>query len=252
MIQLKNLKKAYDGTLVLDVPELNIHAGDSLGLVGNNGAGKTTMFSLILDLIRASAGEVWSKEKNVAQSEDWKQYTTSYLDESFLLSFLTPEEYFTFVGRLYGLNAIDVEEKLKDYADFFNGEILGKKKYIRDLSKGNQKKVGIVAALLGDPEVLLLDEPFSNLDPTSQIRLKNMINQLPENKTVLISSHDLNHVTEVCDRIVVLDKGVLVKDLKTNEQTLEELTAYFAVQLSPQDKNPITLQGENPTTPPIA
>ncbi len=229
MIQLKNVKKAYGGTLVLDVAELEVRAGDSLGLVGNNGAGKTTLFSLILDLIRASDGEVWSKEKNVAQSEDWKQYTSSYLDESFLLGFLTPDEYFAFVGRLYGLNATDVAEKLTAYTEFFNDEILGKKKYIRDLSKGNQKKVGIIAALLGDPEILLLDEPFSNLDPTSQIRLKNIISNLPKEKTVLISSHDLNHVTEVCSRIVVLDKGMLVKDLETNEQTLKELNEYFAV-----------------------
>lgn len=229
MITCKELKKSYGGNTVLDISELQINAGESFGLVGNNGAGKTTLFSLILDLIQANAGAVNSKDQNVTESEDWKKYTSAYLDESFLLGFLTPDEYFNFVGRLYGLNATDVQQFVQQYSEFFNDEIIGKKKYIRDLSKGNQKKVGIIAALIGNPEIVLLDEPFSNLDPTSQIRLKGIINDLPKDKTVLISSHDLNHVTDVCNRIVVLDKGQVVKDIETNTETLKELESYFAV-----------------------
>jgi len=115
--------------------------------------------------------------------------------------------------------------------EFFNGEILGSKKLIRDLSKGNQKKTGIAAALLSDPQILVLDEPFTALDPTSQIRLKRMLNELKSTRsmTMLISSHDLNHVTEVCDRIVVLEKGLTVRDIHTTEDTLKELESYFAV-----------------------
>lgn len=229
MITLNNIKKAYQGNVVLNIPSLEIKAGESFGLVGNNGAGKTTMFSLLLDLIRVSAGEVTSKGINVATSEEWKRYTGSYLDEGFLLEFLTPQEYFEFVGRLYGKNKSDVDEFLSQYTDFFNDEILGNKKYIRDLSKGNQKKVGAIGAMIGDPEVLILDEPFANLDPTSQIRLKTIINSLPKEKTILISSHDLSHITEVCDRIVVVEKGEVVRDLETSEATLKELEAYFAV-----------------------
>ncbi|MEM9821470.1 MAG: ABC transporter ATP-binding protein [Bacteroidota bacterium] len=229
MIQLNNVKKAYQGNVVLNIPSLEIKAGESFGLVGNNGAGKTTMFSLLLDLIRANTGEVTSKNINVASSEEWKHYTGAYLDEGFLLEFLTPQEYFEFAGRLYGKNKSDVDEFLRQYTDFFNDEILGNKKYIRDLSKGNQKKVGAIGAMLGDPEVLILDEPFANLDPTSQIRLKSIINNLPDEKTVLISSHDLSHITEVCDRIVVVEKGEVVRDIQTSEETLKELEAYFAV-----------------------
>ena len=105
------------------------------------------------------------------------------------------------------------------------------KKLIRDLSKGNQKKTGIAAALLSDPQILVLDEPFTALDPTSQIRLKRMLNELKSTRsmTMLISSHDLNHVTEVCDRIVVLDKGLVVRDTQTTQDTLKELESYFAV-----------------------
>ena len=223
MITINNIKKSYEGKSVLDIPSLTIPHGENFGLVGNNGAGKTTLFSLLLDLIKASNGEILSKETNVASTEEWKKYTGSFLDEGFLLDFLTPNEYFEFTGKLYGMNKSDVNDFLNPYSEFFNDEILGSKKYIRDLSKGNQKKVGIAAALLGNPEILILDEPFANLDPTSQIRLKAIINDLRVEKTVLISSHDLNHVTEVCNRIVVLDKGEVVKDIETSPATLEEL-----------------------------
>ncbi|MEZ4991020.1 MAG: ABC transporter ATP-binding protein [Saprospiraceae bacterium] len=229
MIQINNLVKAYSGQIVLDVEELNIPTGQSFGLVGNNGAGKTTLFSLLLDLIQPYQGEVLSKDVNVAQSSDWKQYTGAYLDESFLIGFQTPDEYFEFTGSLFGLNKSDVQQFLERFDVFFNDEIRGKKKYIRDLSKGNQKKVGIAAALIGNPEVVVLDEPFANLDPTSQIRLKQLIRELDDDKTVLISSHDLNHVTEVCERIVVLEKGKIIKDIFTGEDTLQELETYFAV-----------------------
>jgi ABC-2 type transport system ATP-binding protein len=229
MIQINNLAKAYGGVVVLDVEELNIPTGQSFGLVGNNGAGKTTLFSLLLDLIQPYQGEVLSKGVSVAKSSDWKAYTGAYLDENFLIGFQTPDEYFEFTGSLYGMNKSDVQQFLERFDVFFNDEIRGKKKYIRDLSKGNQKKVGIAAALIGDPEVVVLDEPFANLDPTSQIRLKQLIRELDDDKTILISSHDLNHVTEVCERIVVLEKGKLIKDIFTQEDTLKELEAYFAV-----------------------
>ena len=231
MIEVKSLTKSYRGYEVVNIPEMTIPRGESFGLVGNNGAGKTTFFRMILDLIRPSKGEVLSKETPVHQSEDWKFYTGSFLDESFLIDYLTPEEYFDFLGSLHGYSAGDLREFLAKFDDLFNGEILGRKKYIRDLSKGNQKKVGIVAALMGDPEILILDEPFANLDPTTQIRLKTMLKDLKENKqlTMLISSHDLNHVTEVCERIVLLEKGVIQQDIQTSETTLKDLEAYFTV-----------------------
>src|SRR5690606_35584733 len=195
--------------------DLEIPKGQSFGLVGNNGAGKTTLFSLILDLIQPTTGHVKNNVVLVDQSEGWKPFTSAFIDESFLIGYLTPEEYFYFIGELRGRNRADVDGLLWGYADFFHGEILGQKKYLRDLSKGNQKKVGIVASFIGDPELIILDEPFANLDPTTQIRLKGIIRNLAANKevTVLISSHDLIHVTEVCERIVVLNKGEVVNDI---------------------------------------
>ena len=231
MIQTTQLSKKYGKAEVLNIESLEIPTGQSFGLVGNNGAGKTTYFNMLLDLIRPTTGAITNHDIVVNQSEDWKNFTGSFIDESFLIGYLTPDEYFEFIGDLRGMNKADVKIFLSQFEEFFNDEIIGKKKYLRDLSKGNQKKAGIIAAMMGNPKVIVLDEPFANLDPTTQIRLKTIIKKLTENKeiTVLISSHDLTHITEVCERIVVLDKGVLVKDIETSTATLKELESYFSV-----------------------
>ena len=230
MITVHNLTKTYGQNTVLNIDHLEIPKGQSFGLVGNNGAGKTTLFSLLLDLIQPSSGHIINKDVQVDQSEDWKPFTSAFIDETFLIGYLTPEEYFYFIGELRGRNKADVDALLSNFEDFFHGEILGQKKYLRDLSKGNQKKVGIVASFIGNPEVVILDEPFANLDPTTQIRLKGIIKDLAakEGVTVLVSSHDLIHVTEVCERIVVLNKGEIVKDIHTSAETMKELEAFFA------------------------
>ncbi len=230
MIVAKNLTKQYGGKQVLNIENLEIPKGQSFGLVGNNGAGKTTFFSLLLDLIEPSAGEIINNNVQVNTSEDWKPFTSSFIDETFLIGYLTPEEYFNFIGELRGQNKADVNALLSRFEDFFHGEILGQNKYLRDLSKGNQKKVGIVASFIGNPEVVILDEPFANLDPTTQIRLKGIIKDLANTQgvTVLVSSHDLIHVTEVCERIVVLNKGEIVRDIETSTETLQELESFFA------------------------
>jgi ABC-2 type transport system ATP-binding protein len=229
MISFTNVSKVYAKQPVLDILLLEIPKGQTFGLVGNNGAGKTTMFSCLLDLIKPSKGVVKNNNVNVRESEDWKSFTSAYLDESFLIGYLMPEEYFYFIGELRGVSKREVDRFLNQFEDLFNGEILKWKKYIRDLSKGNQKKVGIVAALIGEPEVIILDEPFANLDPTTQIRLKKIIKKLSQDRniTVLISSHDLQDVTEVSERIVLLEKGKIVRDIKTSKETLKELESYF-------------------------
>lgn len=231
MIQINDLQKSYSGTTVLNIPSLTIEKGVNFGLVGNNGAGKTTLFRLLLDLIRADQGEVSINGENVAKNESWKHQLGSYLDQGFLIDFLSPEEFFNFVGKTKGMSAGDIEAFLESMQEFFNGEVLGRKKLIRNLSMGNQQKTGIAAALMGNPEIVVLDEPFNSLDPTTQIRLVKLIKKIQETQgvTFLISSHDLNHIAEVCDRIVVLHEGELAQDIITGQDTLETLKAYFAV-----------------------
>ncbi|MGB0177434.1 MAG: ABC transporter ATP-binding protein [Owenweeksia sp.] len=229
MITLTNITKKYGTETVLDIPHLELTAGQSFGLVGNNGAGKTTLYRCLLDLIEPNSGEVVINGVPVNKSEEWKNSTGSFLDEGFLIDYLTPDEYFAFIGKLHGMEKNDVSAFLDKYDEFFNGEIRNRKKYIRDLSKGNQKKVGIVGALIGGPDVLVLDEPFANLDPSTQYQLRDQLKKLDEETdiTMLISSHDLGHVTEFCQRIVILDHGKIVKDIQTTSETLKELEDFF-------------------------
>ena len=228
-LKINNLVKRFGDNVAIDIPELQIEKGTLLGLVGNNGAGKTTLFRLILDLLKADSGCVLSKGVDVSQSEDWKVYTGSFIDNRFLIEFLTPEEYFDFVGGTYGLTKDDLQERLSGFARFMNGEILGQKKYIRNFSAGNKQKIGIIAAMMIQPEALILDEPFNFLDPSSQIEIRNMIQKMNKEQgtTVLISSHNLNYTTDISDRVVLLEKGIILKDMRNSPEAIAELNRYF-------------------------
>lgn len=229
MIQIKDLKKLFGKQVAVDIPELTIATGSLIGLVGNNGAGKTTLFRLILDLLKVDSGYILSKGIDVSKSENWKSYTGSFLDSRFLIDFLTPEEFFSFVGKTYHLNSETVDERLAVFSRFMDNEILGQKKYIRNFSSGNKQKIGIMAAMMTEPEVLILDEPFNFLDPSSQMEIRDMIQQINRERgtTVLISSHNLNYTTDICSRVILLEKGIILKDLENGKEAIEELHAYF-------------------------
>lgn len=229
MIEIIDLQKIYGTQVVLSINELKIVQNDFVGLVGNNGAGKTTMLSLILDLIKPNKGQVKSNSLNVSESDQWKEYTGSYLNEGFLIPFLSPIEFLEFIGNLHGMNSADVNAFLNENSAFFDYTSFAKK-YIRDLSAGNKNKIGILASILSKPEILILDEPFSNLDPSSQSWLKSKLKALNnDGVTLLISSHDLKHITEICNRIVLLKDGLIIKDTNKTEDTLAELEQYFEI-----------------------
>lgn len=231
MITINQLQKQYGKQTALDINSLEIQSGELVGIVGNNGAGKTTLFRLLLDLIAPSDGQVLINEQNVAGSNHWKTMTGSYLDEGFLIDFMTPEEQFYFTGELYGLSKEQVDEKLAFFNRFMSEEIVGQKKYIRQFSTGNKQKVGIISAMIAQPSLLILDEPFNFLDPTSQILTKRMLKQENEarNTTMLISSHNLSHITEICTRIILLEKGRIIKDMTPTSSDLLEIEQYFSV-----------------------
>ncbi|QXD16391.1 ABC transporter ATP-binding protein [Rhodocaloribacter litoris] len=229
-VDVHGLKKTFGTTTALDIPELHIAPGEIVGLVGSNGAGKTTFLRLVLNLIEPSAGAVYLDGRNVAEHEDWKRHTGSYLDRTYLIDYLTADEYFDFIGSLYGLSPQETRAALQPLQAFYPDEPLGRTtRFIRDLSMGNAKKIGIMAALFVRPRLLLLDEPFANLDPPSQIRLKQLLRVLhaAHGTTMIISSHDLLHVTEVCHRITLLERGRIVRDKATSPDTLHELEKYF-------------------------
>ena len=246
MIKIDNLKKQFGETCACDIPSFQINDGDILGLVGNNGAGKTTLFRMLLDLLKPDEGAVEYvfaptpdcspsdiTAINPAESEAWKRHVGAYIDEGFLIDFLTPEEYFAFLGKVSGMTQQQVDERLQDFERFSGGEIFGQKKLIRNLSAGNKMKVGIISALLRKPEIVILDEPFNFLDPTSQLVLKHMLTdyQQQTGSTILISSHNLQHTVDISTRIALLEHGVVIRDLPNSEGSARtELEAYFGAE----------------------
>ena len=233
MISISNLKKQFGETCACDIPSFTINDGDILGLVGNNGAGKTTLFRLLLDLLKADDGTVEIDSINPAESEAWKQNVGAYIDQGFLIDFLTPEEYFAFLGKISGMNQTEVDERLQQFERFANGEIFGQKKLIRNLSAGNTMKVGIISALFRQPKTVILDEPFNFLDPTSQLVLKHLLRDYAANTgaTILISSHNLQHTIDISTRIALLEHGKIIRDLPNhNGSANAELQEYFSEQ----------------------
>ena len=233
MITISNLKKQFGETCACDIPSFTINDGDILGLVGNNGAGKTTLFRLLLDLLKADDGSVLIDDVNPAESEAWKQHVGAYIDEGFLIDFLTPEEYFAFLGKISGMKQPEVDERLQQFERFANGEVFGQKKLIRNLSAGNKMKVGIISALFRQPKTVILDEPFNFLDPTSQLVLKHLLRDYAANTgaTILISSHNLQHTIDISTRIALLEHGQIIRDLPNeNGSANAELQEYFGAE----------------------
>ena len=233
MITISNLKKAFGQTIASDIPSFQVNDSDILGLVGNNGAGKTTLFRMLLDLLKPDEGTVMLDDFNPAESEEWKASTGAYIDEGFLIDFLTPEEYFAFIGKITDMPQEAVDERLKDFERLAAGEIFGQKKLIRNLSAGNKQKVGIISALFNRPKLLILDEPFNFLDPSSQNVLKHVLTEYNRETgaTILISSHNLQHTVDISTRIALLEKGKIIRDLpNTDGSSRSELEDYFETE----------------------
>lgn len=235
-IIIQNLKKSFGDKVAVNIDSFKINSGEILGLVGNNGAGKSTLFRLILDLIKADEGTVRmadsTRDINVAETEEWKDWTGAYVDDSFLIDYLTPDEYFQFIARISGKEPNELEQFLEKFKHFMADEITGQKKFIRNLSAGNKQKVGIMAAMLLQPQILILDEPFNFLDPSSQNAIKHLLKKYNEetNATILVSSHNLQHTVDICPRIALLEHGVIIKDIENKEgQAQRELEDYFQV-----------------------
>ncbi|MBO7099713.1 MAG: ABC transporter ATP-binding protein [Bacteroidaceae bacterium] len=235
-IIIQNLKKNFGEKVAVNIDSFKINSGEILGLVGNNGAGKSTLFRLILDLIKADEGTVHmtdnTRDINVAETEEWKDWTGAYVDDSFLIDYLTPDEYFQFIARISGKDPNELEQFLEKFKHFMADEIIGQKKFIRNLSAGNKQKVGIMAAMLLQPQILILDEPFNFLDPSSQSAIKHLLKKYNEetNATILVSSHNLQHTVDICPRIALLEHGVIIRDIDNKEgQAQAELEDYFEI-----------------------
>ena len=231
-LTIQNLKKTFGPKVAVDIEQYDIQSGEILGLVGNNGAGKSTLFRLILDLIKADTGRVTSDGIDVSTTEDWKDWTGAFIDESFLIDYLTPDEYFQFIGKISGRTEEEVNKRLDTFDKFMAGEVRGQQKLIRNLSAGNKQKVGIIGAMLLEPQVLILDEPFNFLDPSSQSAIKHMLVDYNKHTgaTILVSSHNLQHTVDISTRIALLENGKIIRDIANHErQANAELENYFEV-----------------------
>lgn len=230
MIRIESLLKNFGSKCAVDIPAYTVPSGRLLGLVGNNGAGKSTLFRLMLDLLKADRGNVWIDSTDVSRSEDWKTFVGAFIDESFLIDYLTPEEFFSFVGHVHGLSSEEVTERLAGFERLMNGEIMNQQKYIRNFSAGNKQKIGIIAAMLHRPRLLILDEPFNFLDPSSQTAVKHLLKQYNQEfgATVIVSSHNLNHTIDLCSHIALMEQGHILHDLDNKDASAKQLLeSYF-------------------------
>ncbi len=227
MIKIKNLHKNY-GSFDLKIADLTIGTNKITGVVGDNGAGKTTLFSACLDLISVNAGEISISDFPVARTDNWKKLTGAYLDQNFLIAHLTVEEFLYFTAEVYGLDKSEIKDILENFASFFDFDKYFQKK-IRDLSLGNKQKVGLMSAFVHKAKLVLLDEPFSHLDPSSRNILKDLIFEYREKyqAAILISSHDLFLIKSLCDEVVLLENGKIIKKFEDFKENPEELESYF-------------------------
>ena len=234
-VVVNNVTKSFGDKIVLKVENYSINNGEIVGLVGNNGAGKTSLFRIMLDLLKPDSGNVAINDCVTNESEEWKSFTGAFVDSGFLIDYLTPDEYFSFIGKISGMSSTEINERLDAFSGFMGGELLGNNTLIRNLSAGNKQKVGIVGAMLTKPDVLILDEPFNFLDPSSQLAMKQLLQKYNHDNgaTILVSSHNLSHTLDICTRVTLLEHGVIVKDAdKKDVDITAEIEQYFLGHIS--------------------
>ncbi|MGI8598323.1 MAG: gliding motility-associated ABC transporter ATP-binding subunit GldA [Chitinophagaceae bacterium] len=209
-IQVNNLSKHFGEQKAVDTISFSIGKGEIVGFLGPNGAGKSTTMKMITGYLKPDAGEITVSGINVLQHPQEVKRKTGYLPESNALYYdMYIKEYLAFIADVH-----HVEHKQKKVEDAIQltGLTPEKTKKIGQLSKGYKQRVGLAAALLHDPEVLILDEPTSGLDPNQIIEIRQVIKDQGKDKLVLFSSHILQEVEAICDRIIIINKGRIVAD----------------------------------------
>lgn len=212
MIKIKNFSMSYGGRLAVDNISFEIRKGGIVGFLGPNGAGKTTTMRAITGYISPEKGEVWVAGYNMRKNSLEAREKIGYLPENIpLYSDMTTRSYLSFAARLRGLEPNQVKKsidevvevcRLSEYIDVLTGK----------LSKGFRQRVGIAQAIIHDPEVLILDEPTVGIDPLQVVQTKELIRELGQKRTILISSHILPEVKHVCERVIIINKGKIVAE----------------------------------------
>ncbi len=225
-ILLDKIQKKYKN-FSLELPRLEIQSPSIVGLVGNNGAGKTTLLKCILDLVKLDKGAIYIGGLKNDQTDKWLLKTGSFLDNSFLFEFLKPLEYFELIRKNFNISKEDFFKLMNMFKVFLNS--VDEKKIIRELSSGNKHKIGIVSAFINFPDLLILDEPFNFLDPSSQHELVRVIKKYEQSKicTMIISSHNILLINEIASSLLLIEDGKLKFDLLNTVQNQVIMNNYF-------------------------
>ncbi len=213
-LRLKNLTKIYGAQKAVNDISFEIEKGEIVGFLGPNGAGKSTTMKIATCYLPPTSGEVWVGGFNVVDRPMEVKQITGYLPEHNPLYLdLYVHEYLGFVGKLYGLRGQRLNDRVKEIIDLCG---LGpeQNKKIEALSKGYRQRVGLAQALIHDPEILILDEPTSGLDPNQLVEIRKLIKTISQQKTVVFSTHIMQEVQALCDRVIVINKGEIVADDK--------------------------------------
>jgi len=211
-IEVKNLLKVYGEQKAVNDISFKVGKGEIVGFLGPNGAGKSTTMKIITGYLEKTSGEAYVCGMNVADQPLETKKKIGYLPELNALYYdMYVREYLAFVAELHKIK--DQKSKIESVIEL-TGLTVESKKKIGQLSKGYKQRVGLAAALIHDPEVLILDEPTSGLDPNQIIEIREVIKRQGKDKTVLFSSHILQEVEAICDRVIIINKGQLVADDK--------------------------------------
>ena len=207
MIELKNVTKKYGDFKALDDISFKINKGEIVGFLGQNGAGKTTTMKIITGLIEPTEGQVLINDKPIGKKNKTK---IGFMPENTpLYDSLTVKEFVNFMAEIKGIKRSERKKETESLINKLNLKEV-ENKLIKNLSKGYKQRVSIVGALIGNPEVLVLDEPNVGLDPKQIIEVRNLIRSLKEEHTILLSSHILAEVNEICDKIIIIDNGKII------------------------------------------
>ena len=215
MIEVKHLTKKYGSGVAVSDLSFKVESGKIYGFLGPNGAGKSTTMNIIAGCLAPTEGQVLIGGYDICEEPDEAKRLIGYLPEQPpLYPDMTPEEYLTFVGRAKGLRGAELHEEIEYVMD---ATCIGgmRSRLIKNLSKGYKQRVGIAQALVGNPRVIILDEPTVGLDPKEIIEIRNLIRTLGETHTVILSTHILTEVQAVCDRILIINSGKLIADERT-------------------------------------
>jgi ABC-2 type transport system ATP-binding protein len=222
MIKIENLVKSYGRKYALDGISFSVGKGEIVGFLGPNGAGKSTTMNIITGCLAATSGTVIINGHDIFEEPVEAKKCIGYLPElPPLYMDMTPREYLTFVAQAKGIDRADREYQINFAME--KTQITGvQNRLIKNLSKGYKQRVGIAQAMLGEPEIIILDEPTVGLDPNQIIEIRDLIRSLAEDHTVILSSHILTEVAEVCNYVMIIAHGRLIAS-----DTIENLSTYL-------------------------